>query len=307
MAVADQVISNSERGVNYSTRVDKISTQAKIGRGVQIVLALLVAVVMLIPVFWMGATAFKDRADVIAVPPKVVFTPTLEGFINLLTDRSVLNAARIKRMQARIDELNWYEKIALAGGQQITGMSANASRLLNSFIIAGVSTVLAVVLGLLAAYAFSRFKVPGESDWLFFILSTRMLPPVVVTIPIFLMYRELGLHDTHLGLILLYTVFNLSLTVWLLKGFMDEIPREYEDAAMVDGYTRLQAYAFALMLTSDNARTAPPTIPTILGRGGMEWGAIAAGSLAFLIPVVIVTFVLRKHLLRGVTFGAIRQ
>ncbi len=220
MAVADQVISNSERGVNYSTRVDKISTQAKIGRGVQIVLALLVAVVMLIPVFWMGATAFKDRADVIAVPPKVVFTPTLEGFINLLTDRSVLNAARIKRMQARIDELNWYEKIALAGGQQITGMSANASRLLNSFIIAGASTVLAVVLGLLAAYAFSRFKVPGESDWLFFILSTRMLPPVVVTIPIFLMYRELGLHDTHLGLILLYTVFNLSLTVWLLKGFI---------------------------------------------------------------------------------------
>ena len=185
MAVADQVISNSERGVNYSTRVDKISTQAKIGRGVQIVLALLVAVVMLIPVFWMGATAFKDRADVIAVPPKVVFTPTLEGFINLLTDRSVLNAARIKRMQARIDELNWYEKIALAGGQQITGMSANASRLLNSFIIAGASTVLAVVLGLLAAYAFSRFKVPGESDWLFFILSTRMLPPVVVTIPSF--------------------------------------------------------------------------------------------------------------------------
>ena len=207
-------------------------------------------------------------------------------------------------------------------------------RLRNSIIIAGTSTILAVILGLLAAYSFSRFKVPGESDWLFFILSTRMLPPVVVTIPIFLMYRQLGLHDTHLGLILLYTVFNLSLTVWLLKGFLDEIPREYEEAAMVDGYTRLQAfrkvvlpqaltgiaattvfslifawneYAFALMLTTDQARTAPPTIPTILGRGGMEWSAIAAGSLGFLIPVVIVTFVLRAHLLRGVTFGAIRQ
>jgi multiple sugar transport system permease protein len=201
-------------------------------------------------------------------------------------------------------------------------------------IIAGSSTVLAVALGMLAAYSFSRFKVPGESDLLFFILSTRMLPPVVVTIPIFIMYRSLGLHDTHLGLILLYTVFNLSLTVWLLKGFIDEIPREYEEAAMVDGYTRLQAfrrivlpqavtgiaattvfslifawneYAFALMLTSETARTAPPTIPTILGRGGMEWGMIAAGSLGFLIPVVIVTFVLRKYLLRGVTFGAIRQ
>ena len=334
MAVADKLSPVHGRGVNYSTRVDKISTRARVVRAVQITVSLILALVMLIPVFWMGTTAFKGRADAIAVPPKVVFTPTLEGFINLLTDRSVLNRARIRRMEARIDELTWYEKIALAGGQQITGMSANASRLLNSVIIAGTSTLLAVVLGLLAAYAFSRFKVPGESDWLFFILSTRMLPPVVVTIPIFLMYRELGLHDTHLGLILLYTVFNLSLTVWLLKGFMDEIPREYEDAAMVDGYTRLQAfrkvvlpqavtgiaattvfslifawneYAFALMLTSDNARTAPPTIPTILGRGGMEWGAIAAGSLGFLIPVVIVTFVLRKHLLRGVTFGAIRQ
>lgn len=320
--------------VNYSTRVDKVGTSARTGRAVRIGLAFVLAAVMLIPVFWMGLTSFKSRADAIAVPPKVVnFTPTLEGFINLLTDRSVLNARRLELMKERTD-LNWYEEIALANGQQITGVSDYVGRLRNSVIIAGTSTILAVILGLLAAYSFSRFKVPGESDWLFFILSTRMLPPVVVTIPIFLMYRQLGLHDTHLGLILLYTVFNLSLTVWLLKGFLDEIPREYEEAAMVDGYTRLQAfrkvvlpqamtgiaattvfslifawneYAFALMLTTERARTAPPTIPTILGRGGVEWSAIAAGSLGFLIPVVIVTFVLRRHLLRGVTFGAIRQ
>jgi multiple sugar transport system permease protein len=301
---------------------------------VRIALAVLVSLIMLIPVYWMATTAFKVRADAISAPPKVFFTPTLEGFVYLFTDRSVLNRLRIRRLQERIDELTWYERIALAGGQQITGPSQYVNRLRNSMIIAGASTILAVVLGLLAAYSFSRFKVPGESDLLFFILSTRMLPAVVVTIPIFIMYRNLRLHDTHLGLILLYTVFNLSLTVWLLKGFMDEIPREYEEAAMVDGYTRLQAfrkvvlpqavtgiaattvfalifawneYAFALMLTSDRARTAPPTIPTILGRGGMEWGMIAAGSLGFLIPVVIVTFALRKYLLRGVTFGAIRQ
>lgn len=320
--------------VNYSTRVDKVGRRARIARGVRVTLAVLVSLIMLIPVYWMATTAFKVRADAISAPPKVFFTPTLEGFVYLFTDRSVLNRLRIRRMQERIDELNWYERIALAGGQQITGPSQYVNRLRNSMIIAGASTILAVVLGLLAAYSFSRFKVPGESDLLFFILSTRMLPAVVVTIPIFIMYRNLGLHDTHLGLILLYTVFNLSLTVWLLKGFMDEIPREYEEAAMVDGYTRLQAfrkvvlpqavtgiaattvfalifawneYAFALMLTSDRARTAPPTIPTILGRGGMEWGMIAAGSLGFLIPVVIVTFALRKYLLRGVTFGAIRQ
>lgn len=320
--------------VDYSTRVDKVGRRARIARGVRVTLAVLVALIMLIPVYWMATTAFKVRADAISAPPKVFFTPTLEGFVYLFTDRSVLNRLRIRRMQERIDELTWYERIALAGGQQITGPSQYVNRLRNSMIIAGASTILAVVLGLLAAYSFSRFKVPGESDLLFFILSTRMLPAVVVTIPIFIMYRNLRLHDTHLGLILLYTVFNLSLTVWLLKGFMDEIPREYEEAAMVDGYTRLQAfrkvvlpqavtgiaattvfalifawneYAFALMLTSDRARTAPPTIPTILGRGGMEWGMIAAGSLGFLVPVVIVTFALRKYLLRGVTFGAIRQ
>jgi multiple sugar transport system permease protein len=185
-----------------------------------------------------------------------------------------------------------------------------------------------------AAYAFSRFKVAGEEDLLFFILSTRMLPAVVVAVPLFLLYRQLGLHDTRLGMVLLYTVFNLSLTVWLLKGFIDEIPKEYEEAALVDGYTRFQAfykivlpqastgiaattvfsfifawneYAFALMMTSQNARTAPPSIATMLGRGGIEWSAIAAGTLAFLIPVIIITFALRNYLLRGVTFGAIRQ
>jgi multiple sugar transport system permease protein len=319
--------------VNYSTRVDKVGRRAQLMRRIRIALAVILAVAGLVPVYWMGLTSFKSRADAISVPPKVFFEPTLEGFVNLLTDRSVLTSRRMEQMQKR-EDLTWYEEIALRNGQQITGPSQYVNRLRNSVIIAGTSTLLAVVLGLLAAYSFSRFKVPGESDLLFFILSTRMLPPVVVTIPIFLMYRQLGLHDTHLGLILLYTVFNLSLTVWLLKGFMDEIPREYEEAAMVDGYTRLQAfrkvvlpqavtgiaattvfslifawneYAFALMLTTERARTAPPTIPTILGRGGIEWSAIAAGSLGFLIPVVIVTFVLRKYLLRGVTFGAIRQ
>lgn len=331
MAVESQTITSVQhpnapsQPVDYSARVDQVGSRARLMRNVRIAVSILVALIGLIPVFWMGTTAFKSRADAIAVPPKVVFEPTLEGFVNLLTDRSVLNNLRLEREKERTD-LQWYDKIALENGQKITGTSNYVSRLRNSIIIAGLSTIIAVVLGLLAAYSFSRFRVPGESDWLFFILSTRMLPPVVVTIPIFLMYRQLNLHDTHLGLILLYTVFNLSLTVWLLKGFIDEIPREYEEAAMVDGYTRLQAfrkvvlpqavtgiaattvfalifawneYAFALMLTTEVARTAPPTIPTILGRGGLEWSSIAAGSLGFLIPVVIVTFALRQHLLRG--------
>jgi multiple sugar transport system permease protein len=328
-----------ERGprspVSQSIRVDKVHPRARALRRLIAVLSLLVAIIMLLPVFVMGISAFKTRADVMSSPPKVLFRPTLEGFMLLFTDRAVVSQARQDELwqEARAGKLSLFARLALEAGMEITGPSAYVYRLWNSVVIAGVSTVASVVLGLFAAYAFSRFKVPGKDDLLFFILSTRMLPAVVVTIPLFLMYRQLGLHDRHLGMIILYTVFNLSFSVWLLKGFIDEIPKEYEEAALVDGYTRLQAffrivlpqaasgiaattvfclifawneYAFALMLTSQRARTAPPSIATMMGRGGIEWSAIAAGSLGFLIPVVIVTFALRKYLLRGITFGAIR-
>ena len=320
--------------VTESIRVDKVSPQARLLRNVRATIVIILSIIGLVPVFVMFLTAFKTRADVVSVPPKLVFEPTLEGFVYLLTERALLSKANLEEAQANTEELSLFEEIALQAGQEITGPSDYVARLRNSLIIAGLSTLLSVALGVLAAYAFSRFNLPGKDDLLFFIISTRMLPAVVVTIPLFLMYRQLNLHDTHLGMILLYTVFNLSLSVWLLKGFMDEIPREYEEAALVDGYTRLQVffkivlpqamtgiaattvfclifawneYAFALMLTSDNARTAPPSIATMLGRGGIEWSAIAVGSLGFLIPVVIITFALRQYLLRGVTFGAIRQ
>lgn len=320
--------------VTESIRVDKVSPQARLLRNVRATIVIILSIIGLIPVFVMFLTAFKTRADVVSVPPTLIFEPTLEGFVYLLTERALLSQANLEEAQANTEELSLFEEVALQAGQEITGPSNYVARLKNSLIIAGLSTLLSVALGVLAAYAFSRFNLPGKDDLLFFILSTRMLPAVVITIPLFLMYRQLNLHDTHVGMILLYTVFNLSLSVWLLKGFIDEIPREYEEAALVDGYTRLQVffkivlpqamtgiaattvfclifawneYAFALMLTSENARTAPPSIATMLGRGGIEWSAIAVGSLGFLIPVVIVTFALRQYLLRGVTFGAIRQ
>lgn len=320
--------------VTESIRVDKVSPQARLFKNLRAILVVIFALIGLVPVLIMGLTAFKSRADVVAVPPRFIFQPTLEGVVFLLTERSNLTGKRLEEAKKNIDNLGLFERVALQNGQVVNGPSDFVMRLRNSLIIAGGSTIASVILGVFAAYAFSRFNMPGKDDLLFFILSTRMLPAVVVTIPLFLMYRQLGLHDTHLGMILLYTVFNLSLTVWLLKGFIDEIPKEYEEAALVDGYSRLQAffkivlpqaatgiaattvfalifawneYAFALMLTSQDARTAPPAIATMQGRGGIEWSAIAAGSLVFLIPVVIVTFALRKHLLRGVTFGAIRQ
>lgn len=221
--------------------------------------------------------------------------------------------------------------IALANGG-----SKYFYQLLNSIVIGGGSTVLAVGLGTISAYAFSRFNIAGKDDLLFFILSTRMLPPVVVVIPIYLMYRSIGLRDTHLGLILLYTTFNVSFAVWLMKGFIDEIPREYEDAALVDGYTRFQTFlkvvlpqsvtgiaatavfclitawnefAFALVLTETGgkAATIPRSITSATGLAGMDWGKIAASTFVFLIPVAIFTFLMRSHLLRGVTFGAIKK
>lgn len=321
--------------VVISSRVDKVSPKARRGHNIRALVVLGVALFGLLPIMVMTMTAFKTRSDAVSAPPKFIFKPTVEGFVFLFTERAVVPPARAQELLASdATELSLFDRIALNSGQEITGTSDYVDRLKNSLIIAGVSTLISVVLGFFAAYAFSRFDVPGKDDLMFFILSTRMLPAVVVTIPLFLMYRQFGLHDTHIGMILLYTVFNLSLAVWLLKGFIDEIPLEYEEAALVDGYSRIQAifkivlpqamtgiaatvvfslifawneYAFALMLTSDTARTAPPSIATMLGRGGIEWSAIAAGSLGFLIPVVIVVFLLRDYLLRGVTFGAVRR
>lgn len=288
------------------------------------------AVLTLLPLLWIIATGFKSPNDAIAYPPKVVFEPTLEGYVNLFTTRTRLSPEALKDIGP---PQTWYDKIVRQYDMVISGPSRYGERFLNSVIIGFGSTFLSVFLGTLAAYGFSRFKVPLKEDLMFFILSTRMMPPIAVAIPIFLMFRQLGLSDTHLGMILLYTAVNLSLSVWLLKGFIDEIPIEYEEAALIDGYTRFQAfykvvlpqaatgiastaifclifswneYAFAVLLTSGTAQTAPPFIPTIIGVG-KDWPAVAAGATLFLVPVMVFTVLLRKHLLRGITFGAVRK
>jgi multiple sugar transport system permease protein len=294
-------------------------------------LVALYALVTLMPLAWIVATGFKTPADAIAYPPKVVFEPTVEGYVNLFTTRTRIPTDQIEALPP---PEGFAEEIVREQGMMITGPSRYGARFLNSVIIGFGSTFLSIFLGTLAAYAFSRFRVPLKDDLLFFILSTRMMPPIAVAIPIFLMFRSLGLSDTHLGMILLYTGVNISLAVWLLKGFIDEIPREYEEAALIDGYTRFQAfrkvvlpqaatgiastaifclifawneYAFAVLLTSGTAQTAPPFIPTIIGVGGQDWPAVAAGATLFLIPVMVFTVLLRKHLLRGITFGAVRK
>ena len=346
---------STRKGETRAIRVDQVGLRTDLGRSVRLVVASVVAVIVLIPAVWVFMTAFKTRPDAVAVPPKVFpyleggflsdactdedgeekslcFNLSLEGIIGLFASRRTLIDPK-EAESCTDDAATWYGRYMCKYGQAIIGPSKYARRFGNSFIIAGTSTVLAVTIGLLAAYAFSRFDIPGKGDIMGYILGSRMAPATVATISIFLMYRTLGWNDSHLGMIFLYTVFNLSLSVWILKGFIDEIPKEYEEAALIDGYSRLQAffrivlpqastgiaattvfclifawneYVFSLMLTQENARTAPVSIPAALGAGGLEWGVVAAGGMFFLIPVVIVTFALRKHLLRGVTFGAVR-
>ncbi|MBY3270272.1 carbohydrate ABC transporter permease [Rhizobium laguerreae] len=299
---------------------------------------LVITLIFLAPIYWITSTAFKPRNLATTIPPTVLFEPELSPFVKLFTKRSQLRGAPTPEEYAAAP---WWERMVFDGGEKIVRSgrgevqpSGYPNRFMNSLIVAITSTVLAVGMGTFTAYGFSRFKVKGEADLLFFILSTRMLPPVVVAIPMFLMYRVVGLNDTHWGLIILYTAFNLSFSVWLMKGFIDEIPKEYEEAALVDGYTRMEAffkivipeaatgiaatavfcfitawneYAFALIMTNRRAQTAPPFIPSQVGSGLPDWTVIAAGTFLFLLPVAIFTFLLRNHLLRGMSFGAIRK
>jgi multiple sugar transport system permease protein len=288
-------------------------------RVVQRLLLLVYFVVATLPLAWMAVTSLKTRDDAISLDARVVplpfaaddgvrapltFTATTDGF------------RRLSHVHVGAEEDFW-------------------SYLRNSVFIGLGSTLASVVLGTLAAYGFSRYPIAGAKDWLFFILSTRFLPPLAVVVPILFMYRELDLQGTHLGLILLYTAFNLSLSVWLMKGFIDEIPRAFEEAALVDGYTRLQAFArailpqartgmavtavfclisawneygFAMTLNSSGALTVPAYFAGLQGNiDGMPWPQIAAGALIFVAPIVLFTVAVRKHLLRGMTFGTIKQ
>jgi multiple sugar transport system permease protein len=315
----------------------RTSTERNLNR-LAIAAVIVITLIFLAPIYWITATAFKPRNLATTIPPTVVFTPEISPFVKLFTKRSQL---REPPSAEEYEAAPWWERRIMDGGEKVVRsgrgevqLSGYPDRFMNSLIIAITSTVLAVGMGTFTAYGFSRFKVKGEGDLLFFILSTRMLPPVVVAIPMFLMYRAVGLNDTHWGLIILYTAFNLSFSVWLMKGFMDEIPKEYEEAALVDGYTRMQAffkvvlpeaatgiaatavfcfitawneYAFALIMTNRRAQTAPPFIPSQVGSGLPDWTVIAAGTFLFLLPVAIFTFLLRNHLLRGMSFGAIRK
>lgn len=274
----------------------------------QTVLAWVVGLIYFAPVGWILLTSLKTRADALAIPPKLIFKPTLDNFHAVFFSSST------------------------SGEVTGTGVWVYFA---NSAFVAGSAVLLALIIGTLAAYAFSRYPLRGNDTYLFVILSTRMLPPIVVIIPIFLMFRLTGLSGTYLGIILLYTGFNLPFSIWMMKSFFDDLNQEVEDSARMDGsydwsvffhvvLPQVKAglaatavfaliltwneFIFALLLTGTETRTVPVAIASnIGGEIGVDWGRLSAMVSLFLVPVFIVTFALQNQLLRGVTFGTVRK
>lgn len=298
------------------------------------IVLIIITIIYMIPLFYIVNTAFRPWSDIREYPPKLIYQPSIGSFIRIFTARAVYPPGQ-QPTQAELAEMTWAQrKVFEETNERIVRRGDLPRRYVNSLIICVLSTAITIALGTMAAYGFSRFPVKGKDDWMFFILSTRMLPPVIVAIPVFLMFRNVGLNDSHFGLILLYVAFNVSFAVWVLKGFIDEIPQEYEEAALVDGYSRFQAfwkivlpqsitgiaatavfvfifawneYAFAFMLTRNTAQTVPAWLPYQMGVLGFDWGAAAAGTSIFIIPPMVLTILLRNQLVRGISFGAVRK
>jgi multiple sugar transport system permease protein len=260
--------------------------------------ALVVALfVFLAPVLWMLITAVKPPGEWLNEPP--VFIPS---------------------------ELHWANFTdALFKWGGLKGLT-------DSLIVASLSTVLSLLLGVPAAYAIGRYQTGGD-NLSFTVLSILFMPPVAVAIPMYLFWSALGLIDSYTALILQYMVFNIPFLTWVLKGFFEDIPRDMEDSAMVNGATRWRAFweiavplarpailavsllafifswnefFFALILTRANVTTLPFILPVLMEGHDVLWGDIAAIATLGALPVVILAFALQKYLVRGLSFGTLR-
>jgi multiple sugar transport system permease protein len=266
---------------------------AGLGRHVAIAVTLLV---LLSPFLWLLQMSFKSNDLIMQFPPPLIFKPTLENYTSL-----------------------WH--------------GAFASSFVNSLLSASFSTGLALLFGIPAAYALSRWAGAGKQALGFAILVTRMAPPIAFTIPFFLFYRTIGLLDTVTGLVLVYTSFNLPLVIWMMQPFFETVPPSLEEAALVDGARISRVFVeivlpmvapgiaatailcflyawndffFALILTRTNARTAPVAVVNFMNYEGWEWGKIAAGGSLVMAPVLVFSLAVRRYLVSGLTAGAVK-
>ena len=258
-------------------------------------------VAALAPVYWMITISLKQEIDQFAFPPRwFSFTPTLAHYTDAFVSRSF--------------------------GQY----------LLNSLIVAAGSTAGALLLGTLAAYSLARFRLARQLDrkialW---ILSTRMFPAIVTAVPLFLIMRDLRLVNTRGSLIIVYTALNIPFAVWMMRGFFAEVPRDLEDAAMMDGDSRLGAlwrvvlplvtpglaatavfclivswneFLFALVLTqTDEAMTLPVGIAGRVTQYGIKWGVMSAAAVVAMVPILTFALAVQKYLVRGLSLGAVK-
>jgi multiple sugar transport system permease protein len=230
-------------------------------------------------------------------------------------------------------------ELAIEQGGGVGGTAGGASSyfsipsIVDSFTVACGSTALALLLATLAAYGLSRFTFKGKQHFVFFVLAQRMMPPIAVAIPLFFIFRDLGLRDTLVGLIIAHALINLPLAVLLLKSFIDDIPRELDEAAMIDGAGRLACFRMvvlplvkgglaatavlcfifswtefliSLQLTT-SIRTVPVKISTFVTSTGTEWGFITALGSAALVPGFLFILLVQKHLVRGLTLGSLKD
>ncbi len=266
----------------------------------KIIFLLIVAVifgVILFPPVVLFLTSIKTELDALSFPPKWIFKPTLENYT------------------------------------EIFEFSPFTKYLLNSFIVASLNTGVVLVLGSFAAYSLARFKFKGADDIAFWILSVRMMPPVAAIIPIYIIMRNLRLLDTPWSLVITYLTFNLPFAVWMMRSFFREIPREIEESALVDGCSIFRSFRsialplaapglaatgiltfifswneflFALILTGSKAVTLPVGITGYMKETGINWGYMTAGGALALVPVILFTILAQKHLVKGLTMGALK-
>lgn len=268
-----------------------------LGKIVKRIAIIIISLLSLFPILWIFITSLKTDVEAVAMPPKWFFRPTFQNYIDAFIEKGFIG--------------NFF----------------------NSIIVALVSILIVLLVGVPAAYSLARFNFRGKKDLAFWILSTRMAPPITFLIPFFLMFRTLGLNDTLIGLIILHITINLALVIWMMKGFFQEIPIEIEEAAMVDGCSPFQTFLkitipiaatgifatailsfvfswnelmFAIVLTSNKAVTAPAAIYNFIGYYEIRWGVLCAASVIVLIPVLAFILLVQKNLIRGLTFGAIK-
>jgi multiple sugar transport system permease protein len=262
----------------------------------QVTLIVIAILVMLVPIAWIFLAAFKNHIDVFQL--KILFTPTLENF------RSV------------------FEPPYYLG-----------RKLVNSTIVAFVTVLIAIPAATMAAYSFSRFRMVGETAMLVVVLATQFVPAVVIILPFFVMFRDLGLLDTRLGLIIVNLAIVMPFAIWMIKGFIDGIPLDTEEAAMIDGSSRLQVirnivlpmaapglltagifcfiiswneFLFALILTNKDSVTLPIGLALFKAEEGDLWNLLSAAGIIIMVPMFVLALIIRNYFVQGMTMGAVR-